>query len=73
MPGIHDLALFVASGVLLNLTPGADTLYIVAWSSAGFGRRMRGLPGRLQILRRVSGLVFVALGVKLALSARDAA
>jgi hypothetical protein len=29
MPGIHDFALFVASGILLNLTPGADTLYIV--------------------------------------------
>ncbi|HEY2862127.1 MAG TPA: LysE family translocator [Casimicrobiaceae bacterium] len=29
MPGVHDLALFVASGILLNLTPGADTLYIV--------------------------------------------
>ena len=30
MPGIHDFALFVASGILLNLTPGADTLYIAA-------------------------------------------
>ncbi|HKW81551.1 MAG TPA: LysE family translocator, partial [Casimicrobiaceae bacterium] len=30
MSGIHDMALFVASGILLNLTPGADTLYIVA-------------------------------------------
>ena len=29
MPGVHDFALFVASGILLNLTPGADTLYIV--------------------------------------------
>jgi threonine/homoserine/homoserine lactone efflux protein len=28
--GIHDLGLFVLSGLLLNITPGADTLYIVA-------------------------------------------
>jgi threonine/homoserine/homoserine lactone efflux protein len=30
MEGIHDLGLFVLSGLLLNITPGADTLYIVA-------------------------------------------
>jgi len=30
MDGIHDLGLFVLSGLLLNVTPGADTLYIVA-------------------------------------------
>src|SRR5262245_4112675 len=29
MPGTHDLLLFVLSGLLLNLTPGPDTLYIV--------------------------------------------
>ena len=33
MFGTHDLALFVASGLLLNLTPGADTLYIVGRST----------------------------------------
>src|SRR4051794_13042302 len=27
--GIHDLALFVVSGLLLNLVPGQDTLYIL--------------------------------------------
>jgi threonine/homoserine/homoserine lactone efflux protein len=32
MAGIHDLALFVVSGWLLNLTPGPDTLYIVGRS-----------------------------------------
>jgi threonine/homoserine/homoserine lactone efflux protein len=36
MPGIHDLALFVISGLLLNITPGPDTLYIVARSTRGF-------------------------------------
>ncbi len=30
MEGVHDLGLFVLSGLLLNVTPGADTLYIVA-------------------------------------------
>ncbi len=29
MPGIHDLLLFVVSGLLLNITPGVDTLYVV--------------------------------------------
>lgn len=29
MFGIHDFAVFVAAAVLLNLTPGQDTLYIV--------------------------------------------
>jgi len=38
VPGIHDLGLFVISGLLLNITPGADTLYIVA-RSTGQGRR----------------------------------
>ena len=33
MLGTHDLALFVISGLLLNFTPGADTLYIVGRSS----------------------------------------
>lgn len=28
MLGIHDLPLFIVSGLLLNLTPGADSLYI---------------------------------------------
>jgi threonine/homoserine/homoserine lactone efflux protein len=31
--GTHDLWLFVISGLLLNLTPGPDTLYIVSRSS----------------------------------------
>jgi threonine/homoserine/homoserine lactone efflux protein len=29
MPGVHDLWLFVLSGLLLNITPGPDTAYIV--------------------------------------------
>jgi len=31
--GTHDLALFIVSGLLLNLAPGPDTLYIVGRSS----------------------------------------
>lgn len=38
MFGIHDFALFVIAGVLLNLTPGPDTLYVVT-RSAGHGLR----------------------------------
>ena len=33
MPGTHDLLLFVVSGLLLNVTPGPDTLYIVGRST----------------------------------------
>jgi threonine/homoserine/homoserine lactone efflux protein len=32
MLGIHDFALFLAAGILLNLTPGPDTAYIVGRS-----------------------------------------
>jgi threonine/homoserine/homoserine lactone efflux protein len=33
MPGTHDLPLFILSGLLLALTPGPDTLYIVGRST----------------------------------------
>lgn len=33
MLGTHDLLLFIVSGLLLNVTPGPDTLYIVGRSS----------------------------------------
>ena len=32
MMGVDNLGLFIASGVLLNLTPGPDVLYIVSQS-----------------------------------------
>lgn len=32
MFGTHDLALFIVSGLLLNITPGADSLYIATRS-----------------------------------------
>ncbi|MDD4506732.1 MAG: LysE family translocator [Sulfurospirillaceae bacterium] len=34
MFGTHDLWLFIISGLLLNITPGVDTLYIISRSSA---------------------------------------
>ena len=34
MLGTHDLALFIGSGLLLNVTPGPDTLYIIGRSTA---------------------------------------
>ncbi len=34
MFGIHDFGLFLLTGILLNLTPGPDTLYIVGRSVA---------------------------------------
>lgn len=33
MPGTQDLALFIVAGLLLNITPGPDTLYIVGRST----------------------------------------
>jgi len=35
MIGIHDLPLFVAAGLMLNLTPGPDMAYIVGRSATG--------------------------------------
>ena len=35
MIGIHDLGLFIAAGLLLNVTPGPDMAYIAARSAAG--------------------------------------
>src|SRR3984893_14508668 len=34
MFGIHDFELFLAAGILLNLTPGPDTAYILGRSIA---------------------------------------
>jgi len=35
MTAVHDLPLFVLSGILLNLTPGPDTLYVATRSALG--------------------------------------
>jgi threonine/homoserine/homoserine lactone efflux protein len=42
--GIHELWLFILSGLLLNVTPGPDTAYIIGRSvQLGWrgGRRLR--------------------------------
>ena len=33
MPDIHHFALFLLSGLLLNMTPGADMLFIISRSA----------------------------------------
>jgi threonine/homoserine/homoserine lactone efflux protein len=61
MIGTEHLAIFVVSGLLLNLTPGQDTLYIVG-RSVSQGRR----AGMLSVMGIVSGAIlhtfFAAFG-----------
>lgn len=64
MLGIHDYGLFVAAGILLNLTPGQDTLYILG-SSIANGRRI-GIASALGIS---AGCVVHTLAAALGLSA----
>lgn len=64
MFGTQHLALFVVSGILLNLTPGQDTLYIVGRSVAQ-GRR----AGLFSVLGIVSGSVIHTLAAAFGLSA----
>jgi threonine/homoserine/homoserine lactone efflux protein len=64
MFGTQNLALFVVSGLLLNLTPGQDTLYIVG-RSVSQGRR----AGLLSVAGIVSGCVVHTLAAAFGLSA----
>ena len=68
MLGTHHLALFVMSGLLLNITPGQDTLFIVS-RSLSHGRR----AGLLSVAGISSGLLvhtsLVALGWSAVLTA----
>ncbi len=64
MFGIHDFALFVTTGILLNLTPGPDTLYILGRSVA-HGRR----AGVASALGITVGSVFHTCAAALGLSA----
>jgi threonine/homoserine/homoserine lactone efflux protein len=62
MLGIHDYWLFVAMGLVLNLTPGQDTLYIVG-SSIAAGRRV-GVASALGIgTGTLVHTLFAALGL----------
>jgi threonine/homoserine/homoserine lactone efflux protein len=64
MFGTQHLALFVASGILLNLTPGQDTFYIIGRSVAQ-GRR----AGILSVLGIVSGSIIHTCAAAFGLSA----
>ena len=64
MFGTHNLALFVLSGFLLNLTPGQDTFYIVGRSLAQ-GRR----AGVLSVLGICSGCAVHTVAAAFGLSA----
>lgn len=72
MPDLHHLLLFVAAGLLLNLTPGPDVMFIVANAVRGGWRR--GVAAALGIA--AGCLVHVtaaALGVSALLLASSAA
>src|SRR4051812_47533255 len=64
MLGIHDFWLFVASGIVLNVTPGPDTLYIVGRSVAQ-GRR----AGAVSALGISSGCMLHTVAAAVGLSA----
>jgi threonine/homoserine/homoserine lactone efflux protein len=72
MPGIHDLPLFILSGLLLNITPGADSLYI-ATRSAAHGVRA-GVAAAFGIIAGCFAHVFAAaLGLSAILAASSLA
>lgn len=64
MIGVHHLGLFVISGLLLNITPGQDTLYIVGRTMSQ-GRR----AGLLSVLGIATGSAIHTLAAAFGLSA----
>ena len=68
MLGIHDLWLFIISGLILNITPGPDTAYIVG-RSAQFGWR----GGAAAALGIATGCLVHVLACAIGLSALLAA
>jgi len=64
MFGIHDFGLFLAAGILLNLTPGPDTAYILGRTIAQ--GRERGIASALGIC---VGSIFHTCAAALGLSA----
>ena len=67
MLGIQNLSLFLISSILLNLTPGQDTMYIVGRSVAQ-GRK----AGILSVFGIMSGVLihtlFAAFGLSVILA-----
>jgi threonine/homoserine/homoserine lactone efflux protein len=68
MTGIHDVALFIAAGLLLNLTPGPDMAYIAARSVAGGFRE-----GTAAVFGITAGCVVHTIAAAVGLSALLAA
>jgi threonine/homoserine/homoserine lactone efflux protein len=64
VPGVHHLAVFIVSGLLLNMTPGQDTLYIVGRTMSQ-GRR----AGLLSVLGIATGSMVHTLAAAFGLSA----
>lgn len=66
--GIHDLGLFMLTSLVLNLTPGADTLYVMSRSARGGWRH--GVAGAFGVgLGCMGHAVAAALGVAAVLAA----
>lgn len=72
MLGIHDYWVFVAAGIMLNLTPGQDTIYIAGQSVSG-GRKVGiasalgvGTGGLVHVLAATAGLSAVLASSALA-------
>jgi threonine/homoserine/homoserine lactone efflux protein len=63
MFGIHDFPLFVISGILLNITPGQDTMYILGRSVAQGPK-----AGVLSVLGIMTGILVHTLLASLGLS-----
>lgn len=59
MPGLHDYLIFAAAGLLLNITPGADMLFVVT-NAARYGAD-RGVVGALGVF--AGTLVHIVLAV----------
>ena len=64
MTGVHDLALFIVAGFLLNATPGPDMAYIAARAAAGGFR-----DGAAATLGITAGCVVHTIAAALGLSA----
>ena len=64
MFGTQHLALFIASGLLLNITPGQDTLYILG-RTISQGRR----AGVLSVVGLISGAIIHTLAAAFGLAA----
>lgn len=67
MPGIENYGLFIIAGIILNITPGADTMYILGRSIA-HGRK----AGVLSVFGIITGAlihtIFAAFGLSVVLS-----